>query len=441
MDNERVIESIDNSSYLLKNVINNLTETLTYEDQLPMDEGYQNGIYKQFRFYIRYIIPVFCVIGILGNSMALIILKTNYWLKRLTSNAYLTMLSVCSCIFISCLFIVFTDTAINTWSFYSSWTYGCKLFTFLPQSSDFVCSWMICWVSFDRVLILYRPKLRKYICNKKFANYAILGTILIGAIFYSWCFYLADIEYDIDGRPFCGLRSDEYVLGISLQDIANFFLFFDLTICTILPSIFIVTVNCLSIYRYRECMKIYASGVLRVRFLKVPSTETNENNLQTGGGNGIDDLTHTKKTLFGMSSMGGGCSGQSTTNTNTKSKKKGNKLKTSDLTLTRSLLIVTSTFICLQLPNYALRIYQNIFNIPQEDQPFNFILFMSHIIYYAHHAVLFYMYIFWSPQMKKQLKPTALKLIECYCCKAVPEFGHGQSVPYMKRGDRNYFQY
>ena len=66
---------------------------------------------------------------------------------------------------------------------------------------------------------------------------------------------------------------------------------------------------------------------------------------------------------------------------------------------------------------------------------------MSHIIYYAHHAVLFYMYIFWSPQMKKQLKPTALKLIECYCCKAVPEFGHGQSVPYTKRGDRNYFQY
>jgi hypothetical protein len=27
--------------------------------------------------------------------------------------------------------------------------------------------------------------------------------------------------------------------------------------------------------------------------------------------------------------------------------------------------------------------------------------------------------------MKKQLKPTAIKLLECYCCKTVPEFGHG----------------
>jgi hypothetical protein len=26
--------------------------------------------------------------------------------------------------------------------------------------------------------------------------------------------------------------------------------------------------------------------------------------------------------------------------------------------------------------------------------------------------------------MKKQLMPTALKLLECYCFKTVPEFGH-----------------
>lgn len=29
-----------------------------------------------------------------------------------------------------------------------------------------------------------------------------------------------------------------------------------------------------------------------------------------------------------------------------------------------------------------------------------------------------------SPQMKKQLKPTAMRLLECYCFKTVPEFGH-----------------
>jgi hypothetical protein len=40
-----------------------------------------------------------------------------------------------------------------------------------------------------------------------------------------------------------------------------------------------------------------------------------------------------------------------------------------------------------------------------------------HTLLYMHHACLFYLYIFYSPQMKKRLLPTALKLLECYCCK------------------------
>ncbi|VDN18127.1 unnamed protein product [Gongylonema pulchrum] len=55
--------------------------------------------------------------------------------------------------------------------------------------------------------------------------------------------------------------------------------------------------------------------------------------------------------------------------------------------------------------------------------------FATYLLYYLHHAVLFYMYIFWSPQMKKQIKPTALKLLECYCFKTVPEFGHSPGHP------------
>lgn len=40
-----------------------------------------------------------------------------------------------------------------------------------------------------------------------------------------------------------------------------------------------------------------------------------------------------------------------------------------------------------------------------------------HTLLYTHHAILFYLYIFYSPQMKKRLLPTALKLLECYCLK------------------------
>jgi len=46
--------------------------------------------------------------------------------------------------------------------------------------------------------------------------------------------------------------------------------------------------------------------------------------------------------------------------------------------------------------------------------------FMAHVLLYTHHACLFYLYIFNSPQMRKRLAPTALKLLECYCFK--PKF-------------------
>nr|CAD2203033.1 unnamed protein product [Meloidogyne enterolobii] len=101
----------------------------------------------------------------------------------------------------------------------------------------------------------------------------------------------------------------------------------------------------------------------------------------------------------------------------------GGKLKSSDLTLSRSLLIVTSTFVLLNVPNYAFRLYDALFNVEQTHL-WLLLYFITFLLYYLHHAVLFYMYIFWSPQMKKQLMPTALKLLECYCFKTVPEFGH-----------------
>jgi hypothetical protein len=175
----------------------------------------------------------------------------------------------------------------------------------------------------------------------------------------------------------------------------------------------IMLVNSLSIYRYRQCMKIYASGMLRVRFLRVPETECLKH---------TEETTTAKKLLLSPQSQ--------TTNqpsaVSTRSTRSG-KLKSSDLTLSRSLLIVTSTFVLLNVPNYVFRLYESVFDI-QSTQLFQFLLFISFLLYYLHHAVLFYMYIFWSPQLKKQLWPSLLRLVECYCCKNVPEFGHHSQV-------------
>ncbi len=100
-------------------------------------------------------------------------------------------------------------------------------------------------------------------------------------------------------------------------------------------------------------------------------------------------------------------------------------LRPADLKLTRIILIITTAFLCLNLPSYILRTYVAfgdgvIFSYDIDT----FIEFLAYNVYYLHFAILFYLYIFWSPQMKKELRPTALKLLECYCLKTVPDFGH-----------------
>ncbi|VDK47360.1 unnamed protein product [Anisakis simplex] len=389
-----------------------------YYDETSVDYLLGRDMLLTLRYYARHVIPCFCVTGIIGNCMALMLIRTNYWLKRLTSNIYLCTLSICSCIFLLTVFITWIDNVFDV-ALYNNSEIGCRLLTFFAHMSDFNCVWMISWVSCDRAIVLFRPGIRKNVCSKKFARYMVLATVVCSCVLYSWCLISAGLEEE-NNSLFCGLSQNLSFIGYDLGEMHFYFTFIDTVICTIVPSLLISVVNSLAVYRYRQCMKIYSSGVLRVRFVKVNDDQHTPQlvarflfiyRL-------IEDTTNAKKLLLSQQSHTTQYSTQSNRSTN------GGKLRSSDLQLSRSLLIVTSTFVCLTVPNYAFRIYISIFN--PASVLFQLLFFTTFLLYYLHHAVLFYMYIFWSPQMKKQLKPTALKLLECYCCKTVPEFGHSQ---------------
>ncbi|TKR62823.1 hypothetical protein L596_026735 [Steinernema carpocapsae] len=365
----------------------------------------------ELRYYARHFIPIFCAIGIIGNCMALILIRTNYWLRKLTSNIYLSTLSVCGCLFLFTVLCTWVDLNSQlSIPLYSNSEIGCKVLTFLAHACDFNCVWMISWTSIDRCLVLHRPAFQRITVSKKFANVLVMFTVAFSSILYGfWCLLFAGLENagDGDDTSFCGLSEKvtflDYQMPVNLH---VFFTAFDTLLCNVVPALIVLVVNIASIVRYRKCMRIYADGNYRVRF-------------------------HTQNTL---STPAPTDRQQSVTNQSTQSSLPGTskRIRSSDLQLTRSLLIVTSTFVLLNVPNYFLRCCQEVFDI--RNQYFTFALFVSFLLYYLHHAVLFYMYIFWSPQMKKQLLPTAMKLLECYCFKTIPEFGHSNhSVQLNKR--------
>ncbi|KAI6181406.1 G-PROTEIN-RECEP-F1-2 domain-containing protein [Aphelenchoides besseyi] len=375
-------------------------------------------LFLDLRYYARHFLPIFCVVGILGNCMALMLIRTNYWLRRLTSNIYLCTLSISGCLFLSTVLITWLDNTFG-FTFYSDSEFGCKTLTFLAHACDFICVWMISWVSCDRAIVLFRPGIRKRVCSKTFARHLVICTVLFSSTLYGWCLIFAGLEPTPQGITYCGIQTDFKIANYNLRELHIFFSLLDTILCTVVPSILIMVVNSMSIYRYRQCMKIYSSGVLRVRFLRVPP--------ETEGQKFTEETTTAKKFLLSQQS-------QVTNQLSSQSSRvsHGGKLRSSDLTLSRSLLIVTSTFVLLNVPNYTIRLYEAIFEV-KPTHFWNFFVFMTYLLYYLHHAVLFYMYIFWSPQMKKQLMPTALKLLECYCFKTVPDFGHHSQISLQAR--------
>ncbi len=98
-------------------------------------------------------------------------------------------------------------------------------------------------------------------------------------------------------------------------------------------------------------------------------------------------------------------------------------IRSHDLDLLKPMLVVTTVFLFLNIPSYLCRLFLT------DSGPFSSFLWeFSYLLYYGHHAVMCYLYIFNSRQMKKEFKPAAVKLLECYCLKTVPDFGHDTPV-------------
>ena len=114
----------------------------------------------------------------------------------------------------------------------------------------------------------------------------------------------------------------------------------------------------------------------------------------------------------------------STNTTTTEIRSRGLSFSANESQLTHTLLTLTTLFVLLNLPQYIVRLITAFaFDSNDYERPLWFYVFdyVSWLLYYLHYAILFYLYIFWTPKMRKQVRPTAMKLLECYCMKPVSD--------------------
>ncbi|VDM58304.1 unnamed protein product [Angiostrongylus costaricensis] len=336
------------------------------------------------RLYLTYM-PICVIVGATGNTMVWILIRTNRMLSRLPTNIYLLCLAAMSSLFLFMLFLfwleeisyIYFDVRGQYCCLSRNHLETCKVNQFLAHVCDFTSVWLIVLVSCERLMLLHRKK-RSLTTEKACAQVAVL--VIIAMLFNWWILYVASIQHGVcDVDP-------------AFDRIYHVMTALETVICMIVPSIIIVTSNVLVICKLNAHIREYP-GTPTVSF------NTSEADIPvTSALSAPSQATKSCTRNFGTVLSG---------------------LRYTDVQLTRSLMVVTWVFIVLNMPNYIYRMATNILTIVMQ----NFSLF-AHFLLYTHHAVLFYLYIFYSPQMKRRLRPTAVKLLECYCFKPNGEFSN-----------------
>lgn len=362
-------------------------------------------------------VPLCCVVGLTGNCMVWVLIRSNRILKKLPSNVYLLTMATSSSIFLISLFIFWLELISQT-ALYSHSTFACKLVTFVAHWCDFCSVWLIVLVGFERLVLLYRAKRATTVSKAKLH----VTTLLIAAfVFNSWILVVAKSSRNpVTNATDCDIYPEYEMLYTVFNAVE--------TVCCIaVPSVVIIISNVFVVCKLHTHMK-------RIPPSPTVSFKTGDFESASAGtpSHTLKSMVVTKGSVVGRSE--GRFSTISTKGTVAVSPSSAGKhkrrrrsgLRFTDLQLTRSLLVVTSVFICLNLPNYIFRMTTSLLgaNDHNPSQTNQLLSIAVHTLLYTHHAILFYLYIFYSPQMKKRLAPTAAKLLECYCFKNVPDFGH-----------------
>ncbi|CAJ0589936.1 unnamed protein product [Cylicocyclus nassatus] len=342
------------------------------------------------RLYLIYM-PCCVLVGSTGNAMVWILIKSNRMLSRLPTNTYLLCLAAMSSLFLCTLFVFWLEEV--SYIYLNDSLIGdefrnisCKVNQFLAHVCDFSSVWLIVLLGCERLILLHR-KTRSLTTEKACAQ--VVALIVIAMLFNSWILYVASIQEgicDIDPK---------------FDRIYHIMTVLETIVCMVVPSIIIFTSNVLVICKLNAHIRKYPSSPA-VSF-NTPEAEaplTSATSLQSQG-----VRSYTRVSL-------GRLSAHLPLDLDKPKKKSKKGLKYTDVQLTRSLMVVTWAFIILNMPNYIYRMATNILGIDAQSPIMQNFSLLAHFLLYTHHAVLFYLYIFYSPQMKRRLRPTAMKLLE-----------------------------
>ncbi|XP_058832589.1 growth hormone secretagogue receptor type 1-like [Topomyia yanbarensis] len=306
------------------------------DSSIFMDWGYMIGDFLTF-----YYTPALVVVGSIGNILSVLVFF-NTRLRKLSSSYYLAALGISDTCFLLGLFV--------TWlSFFQVHIYTrevyCQIFTFSSGLSSFLSVWYVVAFTFERFIVVLYPLKRQSWCTVRRAKLIIVSLTLLGGVHSAPYILFAGPQFsEMNNSTICDVR-EEYKPQMII------FNYIDTVIVFVVPFTIILVFNSITSFtvwrvaglrRNMTVIRRKASSIDVRRQLSMQRTCPHPN-----GRNNV---------LLQRPGIG--------------------RIVNSQMKVTKMLLIVSSVFVCLNLPSYLMRVRAFI-----EAEPSNLTILVQYYCY------------------------------------------------------------
>jgi len=334
-------------------------------------------------------IPSIIVIGVIGNTLSIVTLSCSY-LRHQSSTVYLAFLSTVDTGFLVSLTFVWLRY-LNVHSFVR--TGWCRFVIYTTYVYSFLSVWTVVSFTFERYVVVYHPLRKNSLCTRRRARIVVSSLVVLAVVLYSFSLWTSGVlEMPLLKTGMC-MALPRYLY------ITRVFTNIDTVITMVLPSLLIVFFNAAMAVKIVDFLNRRRAGL----HMSSPPR------LRGGIDDPFDPATRNGLPLLAVAGSatagsrvringvtGGAPTRHVTLRKNGGAQSKGSLRHTFQLRTTRSLLVVSSLFVVLNLPNHVFRVYA--FSVYLVDERYVFprsALLWQHVLqflYYSNFAANFFLY-------------------------------------------------
>lgn len=158
-----------------------------------------------------FVVPIIILIGLVGNMLSLVIFTFTH-LRRMSCSNYLSALAISDTGFLVCLFFSWSNNIgirlyhVNVW---------CQIFVYLTYVWSFLSVWYVVAFTVERYIIVSFPFRRNEICTDKRAKIVVFCLALFAMFAYTFAFWTSGPQSMYGFSAFCSpLRQYIYLVTL-----------------------------------------------------------------------------------------------------------------------------------------------------------------------------------------------------------------------------------